>query len=150
MKRITIATAAIAALSACIITGNARAQPINVPAPSIVGLHLHSAHIQQPTHSRFNDDTTGMYAMWANGVTVGAFRNSMRMQSVYAGWTWQGEYAAITFGGITGYPEARVLPLVIPSIRLPLSQHTAARVSFAANPAQMAYSAFTLSIEYKF
>lgn len=60
--------------------------------PATVGLHLGSVHLQSAvsaTGSRgWNDNTQGVYAIWANGLTLGHVpRNSLFQPTTYAGWT---------------------------------------------------------------
>lgn len=55
---------------------------------------------------------------WTNGATVGAYYNSERRWSAYAGYTHQWGPLALTAGLITGYERRAVLPLLVPSVRL--------------------------------
>jgi hypothetical protein len=86
----------------------------------IIGLHLFTAHVGDVdawAHPRWL--TPGVYAVSPSGPTLGAYRNSVDRGTVYAGWTWRsgmslGVLTDITFtvAGATGYPEARVVPLL--------------------------------------
>ncbi len=53
------------------------------------------------------------------GFTLGAYRNSVDRDTVYAGWTWRTGHSVgpftdltLTAAAATGYPEARVVPLL--------------------------------------
>lgn len=71
-----------------------------------VGLHLVSVHDSEG----MNNFNPGVYARFDNGVTVGAYRNSFRRNSVYLGYTLETSATdrfslAMTIGGITGYQK---------------------------------------------
>lgn len=60
--------------------------------PTTVGVHLGSKHleraVQAPGSRGWNDATQGVYAIWANGLTLGYVpRNSLFQPTTYAGWT---------------------------------------------------------------
>lgn len=62
--------------------------------PTTVGLHLVSHHtrtgceLAQPGQCLgWNNRNPGVYARWANGLTVGVLRNSLYRTGVYAAWT---------------------------------------------------------------
>lgn len=84
-----------------------------------IGLHLASWH----SEPGYNNANPGLYLRTAGGWTAGGYRNSVRRNSTYAGWTGGVELATglraeLTLGAITGYPAAAVLPLVAPSLRI--------------------------------
>jgi hypothetical protein len=69
-----------------------------------VGLHLVSGH----TQGGLNNTNPGIYARFDSGLTVGAYRNSFRRNSVYLGYTVETSptdrlSVAVTAGAITGY-----------------------------------------------
>lgn len=114
----------------------------------ILGLHLLSAHAQPG----YEAATVGVYAQAPSGLTVGALRNSERRLSLYAGHTWQtadGRWS-LTAGGITGYRSARLNPLLVPSVRVPLGGAAAARISLIPKPRNGGSSALHLSLESQF
>lgn len=85
----------------------------------ILGVHLLTAHLGDldpgAEPRRF---TPGVYVVAPGGPTLGAYRNSVNRDTVYAGWTWRtgrnlGPLTDITLtaAAATGYPEARVVPL---------------------------------------
>lgn len=120
--------------------------------PETVGLHLVSKHSSYNTP--WNDTNLGAYARWHNGITVGTLRNSERRQSYYAGWSKDWDVlprvqAGLMLGLITGY-EPSVLPMVVPSVRLAVTQNLGLRTSFIFNPRKTGAHALHLSAEWKF
>jgi len=81
----------------------------------ILGLHLLSFHAPAKD---FNNVNPGFYIRANNGFTAGAFYNSERHTSVYAGVTHAFGPVDLTFGLITGYRRAKVLPMLAPSYKL--------------------------------
>ena len=84
-----------------------------------IGAHLGSWH----SEPGYNTANPGLYLRTAGGWTLGGYRNSVRRDSTYAGWTGGVELATglraeLTLGAITGYPAAAVLPLAAPSLRI--------------------------------
>jgi hypothetical protein len=77
--------------------------------------------------------TPGLYLRAPSGLTFGAYRNSYGDGSAYAGWTFETESKrfALTVAGVTGYERARVLPLLIPSVRFGLTDDLALRIAGA-------------------
>ena len=102
--------------------------------PVIIGLHLATAHVGAPAGTDLNSATPGVYLRTAAGLTLGAFRNSHERGSAYAAWTWttaDGRWS-ITAGGVTGYPSAKLSPLLAPSLRIglgALAPNWAARIT---------------------
>ena len=124
--------------------------------PAAVGVHLGSYHAHAPAGVPYNGVNPGLYARWASGLTLGAYRNSIRRNSVYAGWTitdaaerfgltlgivtgydritsGQGDYRAVRCEDATGCREVGlkrvVLPMLVPSVRVSLSDRASARIS---------------------
>jgi hypothetical protein len=95
-----------------------------------IGLHLGTVH----QGDGFNNVNPGVYAVWSNGATVGTYFNSERRQTAYVGWTWDRGPFALTAAALTGYQRAPVVPGLIPSVRIPLGERSAARVSFILAP----------------
>ena len=112
---------------------------IDLITPVVLGLHLATAHFGAPAGSDLQSTTPGVYLRSAAGLTVGAYVNSHGKGSAYAAWTWStadGRWS-ITAGGVTGYPRARVSPLLAPSLRLPLGDAApgwAARIAYLPKP----------------
>jgi hypothetical protein len=95
-------------------------------AAGTVGVHLGSIHFPQRD---FNNSNPGLYYRSDGGWTVGAYRNSLRRTSAYAGHTWQWDRLALTAGGVTGYAD-RVQPLLVPSYAFLRTQAFSLRVAF--------------------
>jgi len=115
-----------------------------------VGLHLATAHFGG--HD-LRASTPGLYIRAENGFTAGTYRNSYDRTSTYAGWTWQtdDQRLALTVGAVTGYDAARVMPLLVPSARVPLGAGFAARFSFIPKPVKSGHAAgLHLSLETSF
>lgn len=111
----------------------------------ILGIHMLSAHARPG----FETVTAGVYLQSSSGLTAGVLRNSEGRLSLYAGQTWHtsdGRFA-LTVGGITGYRSARVVPLVIPSMRVQLAPNTALRLSGLPQVQRGGSAALHLSIE---
>lgn len=84
------------------------------------------------------------------GLTAGVYYNSYRRATAYAGWTWQTDDGrlALTAAAATGYPQAPVVPVLIPSFTAPLSPTWSARLSVVPKPAWPPEPAvFHLSLE---
>lgn len=97
------------------------------------GLHLATAHFG---NDALRSESPGLYARHSSGATAGFYRNSYARWSAYAGYTWQtpGKALALTAGAVTGYPAHRVMPLLVPSVRLPLTGDTHLRVAYIPKP----------------
>ncbi len=104
------------ALSAC----------ASVAAAGTLGAHIGSLHFPQ---SDFNNFNPGLYYRSDAGWTAGAYRNSLRRGSAYAGFTWEHGPIGLTAGGITGYGHG-VLPLLVPSLALFTHQGVTARLAY--------------------
>lgn len=111
--------------------------------PTAVGLHLYTAH----SDHRLNNTNPGVYARWKNGLTIGTLTNSINRQSSYVAWTLadKTDTVELTVGGITGYLKP-VTPLVVPSVKVGITEHWAARLSLLKAPGNPA--AVHLSVEY--
>lgn len=90
------------------------------------GLHLGSVHFPQRD---FNNANPGLYWRSDAGWTAGAYRNSLRRTSGYAGMTWQWGRLALTAGGVTGYAD-KVQPLLVPSLQFLRTDDFSLRVAF--------------------
>ncbi|HZE91316.1 MAG TPA: hypothetical protein VE029_06345 [Rhizobacter sp.] len=96
--------AAILALSA--LAASARADTI--------GLHVASQHFPEKNFNNFNP---GLYYRTDAGWTAGFYRNSLRRESVYGGYTWSYAGIELTTGLVTGY-QHKVQVLAVPSLTL--------------------------------
>ena len=127
MKRLALALMAAAACCA-------QAQTI--------GLHVGSIH-ESPGFNGFNP---GAYVRLDNGFTAGSYFNSIRKQSVYAGYTmnvWGP--LDVSFVGVTGYQDYPIAT-AIPSVSVPLWKSVSARLAYVYSPGVS--SAVHLSLEY--
>ncbi len=120
--------------------------------PTTVGLHLVSAHSNQAQDWR--EVNPGVYLRWSNGATVGTYLNSVNRQSVYLGWTGDWPIASrasvgLTLGAITGYSRS-VLPLVVPSLRVGITERASVRTAIVINPRPGSAHALHLSAEWSF
>lgn len=101
----------------------------------VLGVHLASLHSAGGLQSA----NPGLYLRTESGFTAGVLRNSYSRTSAYAGWTFetQDKRFALTVGGVTGYPAKPVLPLLVPSMRIGLSEWqpgAALRLSYLPKP----------------
>lgn len=83
-----------------------------------VGLHTASQHL--PRYEWQSNSNPGAYVRTADGWTVGAFRNTLRRPTVYAGRTWMDVIGPVDVmaAAATGYRVAPVVPLVMLSTEL--------------------------------
>lgn len=98
----------------------------------LIGLHLLSAHLG----GGYEPATVGAYLRRADGLTVGALRNSEGRVSAYAAHTWEtaDRRFALSVGAITGYRTAPVSPMVVPSVRMGLGDQAALRLAYVPKP----------------
>lgn len=120
-------------------------------APQTLGVHTVSVH----SASGYNGVNPGLYALWPNGVAVGAFHNSYRRNSAYAGWLWsidRGQRFGVLLGAATGYGDTRekmlLAPIIAPSVRWELQRGVYARLSLFPDPRQGAVQVLHLSFEW--
>jgi hypothetical protein len=121
---IGLALLAMAAIGYCT---KAQAQKLTL------GVHLATAHFG----ADLKTETPGLYARHSSGATVGFYRNSYGSSSAYLAWSWQspGKALGLTIGAVTGYPAAGVMPLLVPSVRVPIGSGGAAlRIAFVPKP----------------
>ena len=106
----------------------------------ILGLHLYTHHLASvPELAPVNP---GIYMRHPNGLTVGVYRNSYRMPSLYGAYTLQtpSERFALTVGVVSGYAPG-LMPLVVPSVTHPLGRHGRLRLAYLPKPPQYGQSA---------
>ena len=112
-----------------------------------VGVHVATWH----SEPGYNGRNPGLYVKTDSGLTFGAYRNSERANTVYAGQTWESDSAAglrvaATAGLITGYRRAAVLPFVLPSVLIA----DTVRITYVPRCDPKSSEAVHLSIERKF
>lgn len=117
----------------------------------ILTLHLLTLHESPDMHTA----TPGVSLTVPSGATLGTFRNSLGRRSVMLGYTAQTEDArwGVTAGAVSGYSyhnqdglHHRWVPLVVPSYRVPLTEHTGLRLAYLYGKG----SALHLAIDTKF
>lgn len=92
-----------------------------------IGIHIGTAHVDPDMP--LNDFNPGVYAVFDNGVTVGTYYNSIRKQTVYAGYTAKYKQFSLMVGGATGY-NYKVVPMIVPSVVLPLAEDFNLRIAY--------------------
>jgi hypothetical protein len=138
MLRFVSSIAASLVAAACIVA----APPADA---ATVGVHLASVHLPQRD---FNNTNPGLYLRTDAGWTAGAYRNSLRRTSAYAGYTMEWGPVAVTGGIVTGYAET-VQPLMVPSLKLFTLEGVSARVAFIPRVEKRIEShVFHLTLEY--
>ena len=83
-----------------------------------IGVHAYTYHFDKSQN--YNNYNPGLYLEY-QGWIAGAYYNSERAPSAYAGYTFKavfGSWIDVTVGAVTGYERAAVLPLVVPSIKV--------------------------------
>jgi len=141
-----------------------------VHAQTTVGVHLASSHV--PAQDYQNSFNPGIYVCAENGVIAGVFRNSLGRTSAYAGFVVDAGPYALMVGLATGYQKravampcnnagsagcwqvvgstnARLVPMVAPSVRLPEVAGVTPRISYVPGLGINA-SAVHLSVERRF
>lgn len=91
------------------------------------GAHIGSQHF--PAKDGDNNANSGLYVRFDNGVTLGGYRNTIRRNSVYLGYSIDAGAFGVTVGGITGYQQkdgkghsrGAVSPLLALSVVSPVS-----------------------------
>lgn len=122
-----------------------------IPVPEYVGLHLGTWH----SAPGFCSNTPGVFAKWQTGFTLGAYKNSeCKSYSAYAGWSWETTgslvRAAVTVGLVTGYMQAPVLPLVVPSVVVDLLPQLALRLTYVPKTASDSAHAVNFAVQHSF
>ncbi len=127
---------------------------IGAAALLVVGAHLASVH----SEPGFNNVNPGAYVR-AGSVAGGAYLNSHKKLSLWAGLTYETPRAAVgpvnvrgavTGGLVTGYPRADVLPMVTGGIVADAGGREAVRLTFIPNPLPKGAHALHLSWERSF
>jgi hypothetical protein len=91
-----------------------------------IGLHIGSHHMPA---KNYNNRNPGLYYRTDEGWTAGLYRNSLKKDSVYAGYTWKFGALDVTTAGVTGYFHA-VQPLLVPSVSLPSVYGITPRIAY--------------------
>lgn len=83
---------------------------------TIIGIHLYTYHFS----GNYNNYNPGAYVVHKN-IVAGAYYNSEKAWSAYGGYVFKEVFNSpidVTVGLVTGYKDYKVLPLIIPSIRV--------------------------------
>lgn len=82
-----------------------------------IGLHIGTYHFDRSKD--YNEFNPGIYAV-CDGWTAGAYYNSERKASIYAGRTFERVLGPIdiTLGAVAGYRRAPLAPMVVPSYKI--------------------------------
>lgn len=69
---------------------------------------------------KYRSQNPGIYFVWTNNVLAGVYKNSYYRTSFMSGYVFKNVFGPIdlTVGGVTGYPKSKVMPLVVPSIKV--------------------------------
>lgn len=124
-----------------------------VKADTRLGVHVGSQHFGRNA-DQFNNVNPGVY-VYHDGWTAGTYHNSERKQSFYAGYTFEGALVGpftygLTVGAITGYSRGAVLPMLVPSVALPVpAWGTTFRLSGVPPVGKRSAAALHLSMEWK-
>ena len=115
-----------------------------------IGMHFASVH----SKSGLNNFNPGVYVETTDGYTAGTYYNSESRQSYYLGRTLEapllyGTSGAVTLGAITGYRGYRVLPLAVPSLKIPLTEGFGTRFAFIPRVEKKGAAALHLMLEFK-
>lgn len=98
----------------------------------IIGLHLASTHnpARNQSGEEFNNFNPGAYIQRDNGLTAGAYYNSDKHYTVYAGWTTpEWNRLSLTMGLATGYTPA-VIPMGVLSARVLSLDNYSVRIGY--------------------
>jgi hypothetical protein len=110
-----------------------------------VGVNLVTGHFE----SGYENFNPGIYVEYKN-IVGGVFRNSNGKTSVHAGYLFRkvaGSPMDVTVGGVTGYDWMPVVPLIVPSISVPVAYGVNVRFSLLM-PFNKGSAGIHISMEY--
>jgi hypothetical protein len=101
----------------------------------------------------YNNSNPGAYVKTTKGYTAGTYYNSERRQTFYLGRTFETQLvpwlsAGVTVGAITGYRPHPLLPMAIPSVRVPLPGAVSARVAYVPPIEKKGVSTVHFALEF--
>jgi len=125
-----------------------------IGAPAVYGADTLGLHVAS-YHSRpgFCNLNPGVYYRWDNGVQVGGYRNSQCRPSLYAGWFIETEgtvRAGIGLGAVNGYRGKGILPVLMPSIAVSITEQQSLRFIYFPKTHPKAAAVFHMTIEHRF
>lgn len=132
-------------------------------AVAAIGMHLGSVHIDKTDwleRQAMTNANFGAYVRLESGLTAGTYRNTLRKQSFYGGWTWTGPSTkfgglnvspAVTVGVVSGYPGRNLQPLVFPSLEIqPQNSSVSLRIGYLPRTKATQAHVVHIMIERKF
>lgn len=132
-------------------------------AIAAIGLHAGSLHVDKSEWLERQSTTNanvGGYVLFESGLTLGTYRNTLRSQSFYGGWTWQTESTrlgsinvspAVTVGVVSGYPGKAIQPYLLPSLDLqPNNSSVSVRIGYLPRTKATQAHVIHVMIERKF
>lgn len=122
-------------------------------AAVVVGVHLASVHLQPELSGDrpYNNANPGLYVRTAEDWQGGAYYNSHRRASFYAGRAWETSgtvRAGLGVFAATGYPMGSVVPMVTGSLATDVGA-TTVRLSATPRIGDKASAVVHLSLEWK-
>lgn len=117
-------------------------------ADDVLGFHIASIH-SKPGFCDFNP---GIYYRWTKGGQIGAYRNSQCRASLYAGWFIETEgavRAGIGVGGVSGYRGKGVLPALMPSVAVSITERQSLRFVYFPKRDPKSAAVFHMAIEHR-
>lgn len=118
-------------------------------AEDTLGFHVASYH-SRPGFCNINP---GLYYRWENGIQIGGYRNSQCRPSFYGGWFVETEgrvRAGIGLGVVSGYRGRGILPVLMPSVAVSVTEHQSLRFIYFPKTHPKAAAVFHMTIEHRF
>lgn len=126
----------------------------NLLQGAVLGLHLATAHINpNAIEGGAHNFNPGIYVRLENGATAGVYRNSYGNNSAYLAYTAEAldQHVALTVGGVSGYGAHKVCPLLVPSVRMGITDTVSLRVAYLPKPPSYGHTAGVhFSVEGRF
>lgn len=105
-----------------------------------IGLNIGTYHFDRS--AGFQEFNPGGYAV-CDGWVAGAYYNSYKRTSVHAGYVFQLGPVDVEVGLVSGYPASKLLPAVVPSVRI-----GNARIALIPPSGEKRKGGLTLALEY--
>lgn len=95
-----------------------------------IGMNLVSEHSPNP-HRQFQDVNPGLYYKHASGFGFGVYWNSYDKLAGHVDYTTpEWHYLSITGTLASGYPQLPILPIIMPSVRIPIYREYSLRLGY--------------------
>lgn len=115
-----------------------------------VGVHVGSQHFPKQDFNNFNPGVYVQFEAAETAWVAGAYYNSERRPTVYAGWNYSvTPWLDVTLGGATGY-RWPVTPAIIPSVHFPVTDNVHARVAFIPRFEKSGSNVVHLAMEWRY